>query len=221
MDSLKQLFTSTQGGTESTPSTAGTIAGLGSLGAGGFGTLSNIINAMRQAGLTSEQRNYMNQMMMLANNPTLLAQKAMAYEQPLSQDLLNNVGNKTQAILGERGLSSSPAQAQQITAETLAPYALQQQQTAEQAVLGQESLPISASRGIAYPKVDASSFWQMLLPKPVTQGAQPASKTPQLPPNTTAPYNFDVPQPPPDTSTGDLGWPGIATVGGSFGGGSQ
>lgn len=66
----------------------------------------------------------------LGKDPVAMQAYMRKFQQPLSQGLTQSVGNQTQAFLGERGLSESPAISQDVLAQALAPYQQQEQQMA-------------------------------------------------------------------------------------------
>jgi hypothetical protein len=92
------------------------LAALGMIGFGGY----EGYNALQQ------QLNAMN----FAQNPAAMMGRIRAFEQPLSQNLIHSVMRDINPSIAARGLATSPGMTQQITAEALAPYEMQEQQQA-------------------------------------------------------------------------------------------
>jgi len=92
------------------------LAALGMIGFGGYegyNTLQQQLNAMN-----------------FAQNPAAMMGRIRAFEQPLSQNLIHSVMRDINPSIAARGLATSPGMTQQITAEALAPYEMQEQQQA-------------------------------------------------------------------------------------------
>lgn len=98
-------------------------------GLGGFGLIGNILSSIKQNQATNAELSYL-------QNPAKLASAINATTQPLSTALTQDVGNQVQGYLAERGLATSPTIAAATEAQALAPYQLQEQQLAEQGILG-------------------------------------------------------------------------------------
>lgn len=152
------------------------LAGLGDIAklvTGVMGTISNAKQASRSEAISKQMADYAKQMTAIANNPQELARRALAVRQPLSTGLLEGVGNDVQAQLAERGLGSSPAQAEQILGQTLAPYEQHAQDVAIQAVMQLLGLPVealgAASKGVPSP-ADTTGFWKMFQSDPTAGG---------------------------------------------------
>jgi len=97
--------------------------------------------------------------------PAEVVQGITSLEQPLSQNLIHNVGNTVQGQLAERGLSQAPGIQAQALAQGLAPYQLQEQQMAQQAFFQKLGLPISAQPSPFGPfpqTTNTSQLWQAL-----------------------------------------------------------
>jgi len=125
-------------------------AGLGALGAGIAGTIGNI-------GLRRREGELLDMMMNLARryqglSPGQAAGGIMSFEQPLSQDLINAIMRQVQAEVGLRGFADSPALFAEITAQTLGPYQLAEQQLAAQNYWNLMQLPIEALQGVRFPE---------------------------------------------------------------------
>lgn len=136
MDSVGSLFSSLTGNGGSD------FLKLLGIGSGVAGTVGNIqANAARNKVLSSE----MDQMKTLQNlTPAQIASGTQQLEQPLSNNLVNSVGNTVQGELASRGLSQAPGIYASSLAQGLAPYQLQEQQMAQQAFFQKLGLPITA-----------------------------------------------------------------------------
>lgn len=177
---------------------------------GGLGILGNIIGANRQNTIQKAALAQEKELAALAANPALLAAKIKALQQPLSQGLITGVGNNVQGQLAERGLGTSPQIAQEVYAQALAPYQMDEQRMAQEALFRALGLPLEAinvAQGTMQPPTDTSSFWQMLQ-KP---------NVPQLP-GSSHPY-IDPGIAPPDGSAGGLTPYSIQSIPGEDGGG--
>lgn len=138
MDSVSSLFSNlTSGGGGGSD-----FLKLLGIGSGVAGTVGNIqANAARNKVLSSE----MDQMKTLQNlTPAQIASGTQQLEQPLSNNLVNSVGNTVQGELASRGLSQAPGIYASSLAQGLAPYQLQEQQMAQQAFFQKLGLPITA-----------------------------------------------------------------------------
>lgn len=89
----------------------------------GIGGLQSILAERKRSAI-------LNQYLDLVNNPEKSAAAVRAMTQPLSQGLVQDVGNQTQAYLAERGLSESPQITEAVLSQALAPYERQNQETA-------------------------------------------------------------------------------------------
>lgn len=153
------------------PAEGSTTAGIGDmlkLGTGGLGMISNIMMAMRQKAISDQMMNQLKLLQMYQSNPSMLAAKAKSLQAPLSMGLLENVGQGVQAQLAQRGLSSSPAQAQAVMSQTLAPYEQRSQEDAMNAFLQLLGMPLQAGQvasGTLPKPADTSALWKMFLPQ--------------------------------------------------------
>jgi hypothetical protein len=132
------------------------IANIGSLfskaapaitgGAAGAGLIGNILNSVQRGNevgkLQSAEKKFANL------TPEQLSGMVTKAEQPLSQDLLQNVGNLVQADMGTRGLSESPGIFASTETQALAPYKIAEQNTALQLIMKQLGLPIEYAQAI-------------------------------------------------------------------------
>ena len=204
MDSIKNLFSGglpDLGAPGGTPpivggggggSTGGTSGGSGAggfiqkflpwmlAGSGVAGTIGNIeANQARNAVLSAEmaRMNAYNKM-----TPAQVVQGITSLEQPLSQNLIHNVGNTVQGQLAERGLSQAPGIQTQALAQGLAPYQLQEQQMAQQAFFQKLGLPISAQPSPFGPfpqTTNTSQLWQALAQNFMNKGGGGPNLVPQ------------------------------------------
>jgi len=176
------LTTITKTFPENGPNAGSPMAGigtLGQLGVGGMGIIGNIISAIRANQVSSDLQKQQKLVMELARNPAMLAARARALQQPLSQSLLSNVGSGVQSQLQSRGLGSSPAQAGAIMSQTLAPYEQRQQEEAMNSLLnllGMGSTAGTAAAGAVPKPADTSGFWKTFMP----QASTPATGAPSL-----------------------------------------
>jgi hypothetical protein len=138
------------------------IAG-GSAAAGLFGNIMNMIQRGNETSkLQAAEKKFANL------TPEQLSGLVTRAEQPIGQDLLQNVGNLVQADLGTRGLSESPGVFAAEETQTLAPYKIQQQQIALQLVMKQLGLPIEYADAILKNmggNVDVSPLLKLLMQK--------------------------------------------------------
>lgn len=132
------------------------VASIGSLfstaapaiegGAAGAGMIGNLINSIQRgqqvSSLQSAEKKFANL------TPQQLSGMVTKAEAPLSQDLLQNVGNLVQADVAGRGLAESPGVFAATETQALAPYQQQQQQLALQLVMKQLGLPIEYAQAI-------------------------------------------------------------------------
>src|SRR5882672_4741871 len=82
-------------GSSSTPSWQKLLG----LGTGGAGMIGNVLASNKRNQVLNQQLTDQRNLMALANNPTLLAQKAAALERPLSSGLTSSVGNAVQGYM--------------------------------------------------------------------------------------------------------------------------
>lgn len=167
MDSISSLFANLAPSASGTAESGGLMSKILPLIMGGSaisGTVGNIMaNRSRNQVLSSE----MAQMKALENlTPAQIAQGTAQLQAPLSQNLINNVGNGVQAQLATRGLSQAPGIYTQALATGLAPYQLQEQQMALDAFMKKLGLPIAARPSPFGPfpnQTNTSQLWQSIL----------------------------------------------------------
>ena len=124
-------------------STSGSLGTQGGLPPGGgasaspmTGGLDELLTALAgQKGVNMYQQPW-NLQMQAANtgmNPTLLNERIQSLTRPMNQSLIKSVTRATNPGIAEAGLATSPGMSQQITAEALAPYQVQEQQMGQNA----------------------------------------------------------------------------------------
>jgi hypothetical protein len=139
------------------------------------GVASNVAQGIRNWGLQSQAINQANQLQALASNPTAMAARIRAAQQPLSQGLVSDVTNQVQGQMAERGLALSPSIMNQVMGQALGPYQMQEQQLAMQSVMDPYQMAIAALQGagrLTPPPANTAGLWGQFAP-----GAQ----TPQQP----------------------------------------
>src|SRR6266850_5666559 len=137
------------------------IVGIGSAGSGIIGNIINSITRGKQVGrLEDAEKKFANM------KPEELAGLVSRAQQPLSQDLLQSVGNLVQADVAGRGLAESPGVFAATETQALAPYKIEQQKMALELVLKQLGLPIEYANAVinaAGPGTDMSKILAMLI----------------------------------------------------------
>jgi hypothetical protein len=197
-----------------TPGWASGIGTMGQLGTGILGVIGNLIQGQRMGGVQNQMINYQKFMANLAQNPAAMQAYIQGFQQPLSQNLINQVGNATQGRLMESGLGLSPQISQAVLGQALAPYVESSQQLAAQTALSTLGLPYNKPIGaFALPKIDTSGFWRMFLPnapKSSPVGANPNASSGGLGSGPTAPSGMDYTWP---GAGGIVGTPGSYNYG--------
>jgi len=137
------------------------IVGIGSAGSGIIGNIINSITRGKQVGrLEDAEKKFANM------KPEELAGLVSRAQQPLSQDLLQSVGNLVQADVAGRGLAESPGVFAATETQALAPYKIEQQKMALELVMKQLGLPIEYANAVinaAGPGTDMSKILAMLI----------------------------------------------------------
>jgi hypothetical protein len=123
--------------------TAAPAIGGATAGAGLIGKVLNSIQRGKEVGKLQDAEKKFTSL-----TPEQLSGMVTKAEQPLGNDLLQNVGNLVQADLGTRGLSQAPGIFAAEEAQTLAPYKLQEQRMALELVMKQLGLPIEYAQAI-------------------------------------------------------------------------
>jgi len=108
------------------------IAGIGTTGMGIIGNIMNSITRGKAIGQLEKDENL---------SPSALAAKVASATQPLDRALVENVQNQVQADVGSRGLAQAPGIFSAEESQALAPFELQNQQTALQLILKQLDIP--------------------------------------------------------------------------------
>lgn len=127
-------------------------------GAGVTGGISNIFATNRQNDLINQEIKAQKDIQSLATDPAKLSARIAALEKPLDASLVQNVGNEVQGYLGQRGLGQSPAIAEQILSQALAPYKLQEQQNAINALMS----VLRGEESVKFPNVPQSNIANLL-----------------------------------------------------------
>ena len=124
-------------------------------GAGGAGLLGNVMNMVTQGQQVNKLKEFENM------SPQQLSGLVTSAEKPLSQDLLNSVGNTVQADVASRGLAESPGIFANTETQALAPFQQQQQQMALQLILQKMGLPAEIIANLTK-NANVSSLFQKL-----------------------------------------------------------
>jgi len=182
MDSLKDIFSGglpnlgAPGGTP--PIVGGSTTGSGTTGgnwlsklipifiggSGIAGTIGNIQANQARNAVLRQQMGYTNYLQGLT--PAQITQMISQYQKPLSSNLVNNVTNTVQGQMASRGLAQAPGIFSQSIAQGLAPYELQEQQLAQDALFKKLGLPISSRPSPFGPfpqTTNTSQLWQTLM----------------------------------------------------------
>jgi len=115
-------------------------------GTAAAGLIGNIMNSVQRGNEVGNLRAAEKKFESLT--PEQLSGLVTRAEQPLSQDLLQNVGNLVQADMGTRGLSEAPGIFASTETQALAPYKMEQQRIALELVMKQLGLPIEYAQAI-------------------------------------------------------------------------
>jgi hypothetical protein len=181
MDSLKGIFSGGLPNLGAPGGTAPTLGGGGSPGGGGsnwlsklipifqagsgvMGTIGNIQANRSRNAVLDQQMQYTKYLQGLT--PAQITQMISQYQKPLSSSLINNVTNTVQGQMASRGLAQAPGIFAQSIGQGLAPYELQEQQLAQDALFKKLGLPISSRPSPFGPfpqTTNTSQIWQALL----------------------------------------------------------
>ena len=197
-------------GTPSWPSSSGGAPIWQQLLLGGLfgaGELGNLIQSHKES-------DYQNYLLNVMKNPALLSQMVLKAQQPISAALVQDINNRVQGDLAQRGLAQAPGIFGTTEAQALAPFEQQNYQTALQQVLASLQLPGSTfNRPQANLSPLLSLFLQSLrkpqtgtptgVPQQTTQ--QPGIALPAPDPN--SPPDINVGAPTPDWGTVFAGVP--------------
>ena len=136
-----------------------------------MGTIGNMKANSARNSVLDQQMNYTKYLQNLT--PAQMTQMIAQYQKPLSNSLINNVGNTVQGQMASRGLSQAPGIFGQAMAQGLAPYELQEQQLAQDALFKKLGLPISSRPSPFGPfpqTTNTSQIWQQLMQRFMGQG---------------------------------------------------
>jgi len=129
---------------------AGPGGGAGAGGAQGLlGQLMTLLGAGGQLGAEGQVFGQQEQAAQTGLNPTAIAGGINQLTKPLSRQLINSVTRATAPGIAGRGLATSPGMSQEITAEALAPYELQEQSLAQNAFFQGQNQPFKVGSGVA------------------------------------------------------------------------
>jgi hypothetical protein len=112
----------------------------------GTGLVGNILNSIQRGNEVGKLQSAEKKFESLT--PEQLSSLVTRAEQPLGQDILQNVGNLVQADMGTRGLSQAPGIFAATETQAIAPYKLEQQRMALELVMKQLGLPIEYAQAI-------------------------------------------------------------------------
>lgn len=125
-------------------------AGGAAGGAGGLlGQLSTLLGASGALGAEKGPFNMQMQAARTGLDPSAISGGINRLTRPLSQNLINSITRATAPGIAERGLSTSPGMSQEITAQALAPYELQEQSLGQQAFFQGQEQPFKVGSGVA------------------------------------------------------------------------
>lgn len=130
---------------------------------GGSGILGNLFQSKDAA---SRQK----MLDALSKNPALLSAMIRSATQPLQQGLVQDVTNKTQGQLAERGLGTSPQIAASVESQALAPYELKNEEIAQQEVMTMLGLDVGSPHALPGGPSDTSGFWKLFQPQSTPGG---------------------------------------------------
>jgi len=134
------------------------------VGLAGSGTLGNILANRSRNQVLNQQIGYTKYLQNLT--PDQVTRMISQYQKPLSSNLINNVTNTVQGQMASRGLAQAPGIFSQGIAQGLAPYEVQEQQLAQDALFKKLGLPISSKPSPFGPfpqTTNTSQLWQSLM----------------------------------------------------------
>jgi hypothetical protein len=117
---------------------------LAAIGTGISGVTSFLKNR-QQSDYLKKQLDYQKFLSGLSTDPAKMSAYISGFEKPLSAGLTKGVENEVQAFGAERGLSTSPQIMEQILAQALGPYQIQEQQHAIETAMRSLGLPFSSA----------------------------------------------------------------------------
>jgi hypothetical protein len=143
------------------PSWLSDILEGGLLGMAGLGAYGNAETSSEESTALSDVTNLIGKYAGLT--PSTISAGIEGFEQPMSSALNENIMNQVQANLAERGLGNSPEIAQEVTAQALAPYDLQEQSLATQDYFNMLGLPLEAAKSLPnVPQSNVSGIMALL-----------------------------------------------------------
>jgi len=197
MDAITSAFSNLANSGDNGGGLAGFLKGIApyaGLGTAGAGLIGNIQANNARNSVLSAEVNRMNAYNNLT--PGQVASQITQLEQPLSSNLINSVGNVVQGNLAQRGLSQAPGIQAEALAQGLAPYQLQEQQMAQQALFQKLGLPIQAQPSPFGPYPQTTNMNQLF------QALSRTFMNPTNPNSSGQPFiNYGPFQPTGDTST--------------------
>jgi hypothetical protein len=126
----------------------------------GAGTAGNIYGSVEQGKTAGLQQQQLKNELSYQNNPAKFAQLVQSFMQPLSQGLVQNVSRGANAAGAGAGLGDSPGLMAYIVSQALAPYSMQEQQTAV-GEAGNIAFPSSVGTP-QYPQTNMTNTYAML-----------------------------------------------------------
>ena len=135
MDALSSIFSNPATG----PIMSGASLGLGEIG-----------NLLAGSAASNQQKQLQNQENAISSlTPAALSAKVNSAAQPISNAMIQQIGNTVQGDVASRGLAQAPGIFAAEESQALAPIAQQNYQTALQQVLAQLGLPLEYAQTIA------------------------------------------------------------------------
>jgi hypothetical protein len=131
---------------------AAQVAGPGGAASGAQGMLGQLMTLLGAGSATGIEGNVFGQQEQAAQtglNPQATARGINQLTKPLSRQLINSVSRASAPGIEGAGLATSPGMSQQITAQALAPYELQEQQLGQSAFEAGQNRPFSVGSGAA------------------------------------------------------------------------
>jgi hypothetical protein len=147
--------------------------------------------------LEGEKRSaFQNLLLKYANNPQLLTQMIARATLPLSQALTQSVTNSVQGNVASRGLAQAPGVFAGQETQALAPYVLQNQQNAQNAVLSALGAPAGTFQQPSNLTPALAMFMRSLSPGQQQGGGITLPGTPGTTSNPQPTFPIDIPSDP-------------------------
>jgi hypothetical protein len=118
-------------------------------GSGLIGQLMTLLGAGAATGIEGNVFGQQEQAAQTGLNPSAIGKGINQLTKKLSPTLINAITRDTAPSIVGRGLATSPGMSQEITAEALAPYQLQEQQLGQQAFVEGQNMPFKVGSGAA------------------------------------------------------------------------